>query len=94
MPKPATFPDILDNALQINISKLKKWGYLNAGQINNTVLTWSSNGQKTGSISLIINTRSPQPHIILEYKYLDEPRKYRINFITKPSNLGKWIDRV
>jgi len=91
MPKPATYPHILDNALQINISKLKKWGYLNTGQINKTTLTWSSKGQKIGSILLIINTSCAQPYIELDYKYCDTPRNYRVNLITKPSNLGKGV---
>jgi hypothetical protein len=58
MPKPHTFPTLYDDALQINISKLKGWGYLDPGQIKTGTLNWSSNGNPTGSISIRANTHS------------------------------------
>jgi len=35
MPKFLTFPTLYDEELQINISKLKQWNYLNPEQIKN-----------------------------------------------------------
>ena len=51
MPKYPKFSTLFDEVLQINISKLKEWNYLNSEQIENVTLTWSRNGNKTGSIS-------------------------------------------
>ena len=68
MPKPHTFPTLYDEALQIHISKLKEWEYLNPEQIKSGTLTWSSNGNKTGSISIRVNTHSEQPYIELTIK--------------------------
>ncbi len=89
MPKPHTFPTLFDEALQISITKLKEWKYLNPEQMKSGSLTWSKNGNKTGSISILINTGSEQPYIELDYKYNDEPRKYKVKLVTIHSNLGK-----
>jgi len=91
MAKPSTFPELFDDALQLDICKLKEWGYLNPNQYKRNTLNWSRNGNPTGSISITIFTHMSKPHIELDYKYRDEPRKYRINLITKPSNLGKGV---
>lgn len=89
MPKPHTFPTLYNEALQIHISNLKGWGYLNPEQIISGTLNWSSNGNPTGSISIQVNTQSEQPYIELDYKYRDEPRKYKVYLTSTPSNLNR-----
>jgi len=89
MPKPATFPDLFNDALQIHISKLKEWGYLKNGIKGSDTIKWSRNGNERGSISFSVNTNCTPPYIELDYKYRNEPCNYRIYFFTKPSNLGK-----
>ena len=91
MPKPHTFPTLYNEALQISISKLKEWEYLNPEQIKSGTLTWSRNGNKTGSISIRVNTHREQPYIELDYKYRDEPRNYKVRLVSMPSNLGKGL---
>jgi len=89
MPKPYTFPTLYNEALQIHISKLKGWGYLNPEQIKSGTLNWSRHGESAGSISITANTRSEQPYIELDYKYRDEPRNYKVYLTSTPSNLNK-----
>ena len=89
MQKPHTFPTLYNEALQIHISKLKGWGYLNPEQIKSGTLNWSRNGNPTGSISIQANTHSEQPYIELDYKYRDEPRNYKVYLTSTPSNLNK-----
>lgn len=89
MPKPHTFPTLYNEALQIDISKLKGWGYLDPEQIKSGTLNWSSNGTPTGSISIQVNTHSEQPYIELDYKYKDEPRNYKVYLTSTPSNLNR-----
>lgn len=91
MPKPHTFPTLYNEALQISISKLKGWGYLDPEQFKSGTLNWSRNGNKTGSISIKVNTHSEQPYIELDYKYRDEPRSYKVSLVSMPSNLGKGL---
>ena len=89
MPKPHTFPTLYNEALQISISKLKEWEYLNPEQIKSGTITWSRNGSQTGSISIQANTYSEKPYIELDYKYKDEPRNYKVYLTTTPSNLNR-----
>lgn len=89
MPKPHTFPTLYNEALQISISKLKGWGYLDPEQIKSGTLNWSRNGNPTGSISIYVNTHSERPYIELDYKYRDEPRNYKVYLTSTPSNLNK-----
>ena len=89
MPKPYTFPTLYNEALQISISKLKEWEYLNPEQIKSGTITWSRNGSQTGCISIKVNTHSEQPYIELDYKYRDEPRNYKVYLTSTPSNLYK-----
>jgi len=91
MPKPHTFPTLYNEALQISVSKLKEWEYLNPEQFKSGTLTWSRNGNQTGSISIKVNTQSEQPYIELDYKYRDEPRNYKVSLVSLPSNLGKGL---
>lgn len=89
MPKPYTFPTLYNEALQISISKLKEWEYLNPEQIKKGKVTWSINGNQRGSISIKVNTKSEQTYIELDYKYRDKPRNYKVYLISIPSNLDK-----
>lgn len=91
MPKPHTFPTLYNEALQISISKLKEWEYLTPEQIRSSTITWSRNGNQTGSISIKVNTHSEQPYIELDYKYRDKPRNYKVRLVSMPSNLGKGL---
>jgi hypothetical protein len=89
MPKFPTFPTLYNEALQLNISKLKGWGYLDPEQFKSGILNWSRNGNPTGSISIWVNTNSEQPYIELDYKYRDEPRNYKVYLTSTRSNLNK-----
>lgn len=88
MPKPYTFPTLFDETLQISVSKLKGWGYLAPGQIKSGTLNWSRHGENTGSISITANTQNIHPYIELNYKYKDEPRKYKVYLTSTRSNLN------
>lgn len=91
MPKFPTYPTLYDAVLQISITKLKEWEYLNPEQLKSGTITWSRNGNTTGSISIRVNTHSQQPYIELDYKYRDEHRNYKIQLVSVPSNLGKGL---
>lgn len=89
MPKPHTFPTLFDEVKTVSISFLTKHRYLKPNQWQSGTITWSSNGNKTGSISIQVNTQSEQPYIELDYKYRDEPRNYKIYLTSTPSNLNR-----
>lgn len=89
MPKFPTFPVLYNDVLKINISKLKEWGYLKPGVNSFGNLIWSRNGQETGKISFRIDCDPDPQYIEFEYRYRDEPRKYKVHFTSLESNLGK-----
>lgn len=89
MPKFPTFPILYDEVLQLHISKLKQWGYLEPGQIKRGTVTWSSNGKPTGNISIMANTEDERPYVLLNFKYGEDPRNYKIHLVSIPANLGK-----
>lgn len=91
MPKPHTFPTLYDEVKTVSISFLNKHGYLKPNQWKNCTMTWSSNGNTTGSISIRINTQHEGPYIELDYKCNEAPINYRVQLISTPSNLGKGV---
>ena len=89
MAKIPTFPILYNEVKQIDISKLKKWGYLNPNQEKNGALQWSRNGTSTGNISIRSNTKDEKKYIELDYKVNDKPRKYKVYLTSTKSNLNK-----
>jgi hypothetical protein len=89
MPKPHTFPTLIDELKTVSISFLKKHNYLKPNHWQSGTVKWSINGNKTGSISIMVNTKSEQPYIELNYKCNEVPINYKVQLISTPSNLGK-----
>lgn len=89
MPKPSTYPTLYDSVKQINITDLKKLGYFKPDSICTGVLSWSVNGEPSGSITIKANTVLYPWTIRLDYNYGNEPRSYKIKIVSVPSNLGK-----
>jgi len=91
MPKCPTLPPLYNNALQFSITELKKWGYLVPDRIETGVITWSRNGNKRGSISITSNTLVGKHYIELNYDYNNEPRKYEVQLVSIPANIGNGV---
>jgi hypothetical protein len=91
MAKYPTYPVLFDNCKALTISDLKRLGYLNQNQIAGGVVSWNQGGQKTGSISIQVNTLKPQPYIEFDYQANGTPIKYRVNLVSKPSNIGEGV---
>lgn len=89
MPKPHTFPTLFNEVKTVSISFLTKHNYLKPNQWQSGTVTWSSNENKTGSISIQVNTQSESPYLLLDYKCNEAPIKYRVQLVSAPSNLGK-----
>lgn len=88
MPRSPKFPTLYDEALQINISKLKEWGYLQPNNRTAGTLNWSRNDQPTGSISITVSTLEGNEYLRLKYNFKEEPREYNVRLVRKPTNLG------
>lgn len=90
MPKFPTFPILFDECKTICISDLKRWGYLEPGQWKTGVVTWSRQGNKTGSISIGVNFFANAPYLELDYTF-DKTKEinYQIELTAITSNLTK-----
>jgi hypothetical protein len=84
-------PTLIDNLNNISVFFLSKHGYLKPNQTKSGTITWSRNGQKTGSISITVNTQTESSYLELDYKCDDVPINYRVQLISAPSNLGKGV---
>ena len=84
-------PTLYDYLLKINISFLKKHGYLKPNQWQSGVISWSRNGNKIGSITIGVNTEPESLYLLLDYKSNETPIKYKVQLISVPSNLGKGV---
>jgi len=91
MPKPHTFPTLYDEVKTVSISFLSKNGYLKPNQWQSGTITWSRNGEKTGSISIRVNTQLQSPYLELDYKNNDNPINYQVPLVSIPSNIGKGV---
>jgi len=89
MPNHSTFPTLYDESLQLSITKLKQWGYLDSGPMKIGTVSWGRNGNQAGSITIKVNTYSELPYLELDYKFQDVPRNYKVGLVSIPSNLGK-----
>lgn len=92
MPRPTSFPTLYDECKTINITNLKKWGYLKPNQLASGELSWKRNGVNTGNIGISSNTYGFDPFIELNYTYNNETRiQYRVFLISKPANIGRGV---
>lgn len=91
MPKPHTFPTLYDDLKTVSISFLTKHGYLKPNQWQSGTINWSRNGNKTGSISIRVNTQPESPYLELDYKCNQAPINYRVQLVSARSNLGKGV---
>ena len=91
MAKPSTYPTLYDECKTVSIAFLKEHGYLNPGQYKSGIITWSRNGNKTGSISIAVNKYKESSYLELDYRCNDKPINYKVPLVSLPSNIGKGV---
>jgi hypothetical protein len=84
----STCPMLLDDTLQISISKLKQFGYICPETNRNGILHWSVNEDQFASISISISMYDTWGTMELDYRVNGEPVNYIITIISVPSNIG------
>ncbi|MFN5443401.1 MAG: hypothetical protein ACK48V_04155 [Crocinitomicaceae bacterium] len=89
MSKQLTNPILFENTLKLDVSSLKKWGYLENNEIKTGIVNWCVNGNITNSISIKVNNKTDFPFIEFAYRYNEEIKRYKIFISTLPSNLNK-----
>lgn len=89
MPRHSSLPTLYDECRTINISNLKKWGYLKPHQFRNGSIFWSRDGAKTSSIGITVNMVAVNPYIELDYKCNGNTINYSLQIVSVPSNIGR-----
>jgi hypothetical protein len=91
MPKPHTFPTLYNEVKTVSISFLTKNNYIKPNQRQSGIISWSRNGDNTGSILIRVSTEPESPYLELDYKRNEAPINYRVQLVSVPSNLGKGV---
>lgn len=88
MPRYASNPDLLDHALSLSLTDLKRLGYLKEHHSISGVVNWNRHGQVIGSVSVAVDVVFGQ---VLELAYKSSGKEHRQIFqlVSKPSNLSK-----
>lgn len=80
----------IDDYRCLDISKLKKWGYLTPDpntDIKTGVLSWERMGETIAEITIGARMAGASPAIVLIYSYNGKPKIYKIKLQFVPSNL-------
>lgn len=90
MPKPCTYPTLLDEIHSINLSDFRKWGQLVPGSVRSDGISWTNRftGNTTGSVDYTIDMRFGEPFIELRYYAGGTSKRVRVTLVGVPSNLG------
>lgn len=93
MPKFPTFPTLYDECKSLEVSFLKKHGYLKPDGWKSGTVTWSrgegSAKQVTGSIGIRVSLSDRESYLELDYQSDGKPVKYKVPLVAKPANIGK-----
>jgi hypothetical protein len=90
MARTPTFNTTFDSCTQLRMKTITQDRHLDK-EFNFAVYNWSMNGRVTASVSIIISRpeMGNTAKMTLEYYATNEKRKYSIQLVSLPSNLGK-----
>lgn len=85
------YPTTIEDCLTFRLKSLTENNncYLTSYGTRKGTTSWSSNGQTHSTISIEVKHSECETYIIFDYSCNGEPKKYRVNLISKTSNLGK-----
>ena len=91
MPRYSNFPTTIEDCLTFRLKGLTENlnNYLTSYGTRKGVTSWSRNGEKFASINIEVTYNEYQSFIIFDYRNNGEPIRYKVNLISKVSNLGK-----
>lgn len=85
----ANYPTTVENCLYLSIKKLKEWDYLTNNGTKSGTISWSRNGTPHSKIDIKVTRNDFETFMILDYKANGEPKNYKVEIISKRTNLGK-----
>jgi len=92
MPKPSTYPIIINQAKTLTTGFLSKCGYFKTDYKTTGSTGWISNKSKNLDIDIIVIMTKDKERVILKYIDFDNNQVEQIIYLyCKPSNLGKGL---
>lgn len=92
MPKPSTYPTLYQDLNSLSIADLRRMNILHRYSRETGVIQWSSGGGISYAIHIGTSTHEdPEPggdYLALAYIQREVEHRYRIQIVSRPSNLG------
>jgi len=87
------YPTTVEDCLTFRLKSLTENNntYLTSYGTQRGVTSWSTNGVVNSTINIEVTHTEYRSHIIFDYSCNGEPKKYKVNLVSKVSNLGKGV---
>ncbi|MEC4048461.1 hypothetical protein OX284_003390 [Flavobacterium sp. SUN046] len=87
------YPTTVEDCLIFRLKSLTENNntYLTSYGTQKGVTSWSSNGLLISTINIEVTFTEYEAYIILDYSCNGEPKRYKVNLVSKVSNLGKGL---
>ena len=87
----ANYPTTIEDCLTFRLKSLTENNntYFTSFGTRKGVTSWSRNGEVHSKIDIEVTHTEYDSFIIFDYKCNGEPKRYKVNIISKVSNLGK-----
>lgn len=85
------YPTTVEDCLTFRLKSLTENNntYLTSYGTQRGVTSWSTNGNVHSTINIEVTHSEYQTYIIFDYKCNGEPKRYKVNLVSRVSNLGK-----
>ena len=87
------YPTTVEDCLTFRLKNLTENNntYFKSYGIRKGVTSWSRNGSVHSTVNIEVTYTDYETYIIFDYKCNGEPKRYKVNLVSKVSNLGKGL---
>jgi len=87
------FPTTVEDCLTFRLKSLTENNntYLTSYGTRKGVTSWSTNGVVNSTINIEVTYTEYEAYIIFDYRCNGEPKRYKVNLVSRVSNLGKGV---
>ena len=87
------YPTTVEDCLTFRLKSLTENNstYLTSYGTRKGVTSWSTNGAVNSTINIEVTYTEYEAYIIFDYRCNGEPKRYKVNLVSRVSNLGKGV---
>lgn len=87
------YPTTVEECLTFRLKSLTENNnnYLTSYGTRKGVTRWSTNGEVCSTINIEVTYTEYEAYVIFDYKCNGEPKRYKVNLVSRVSNLGKGL---